>query len=174
MMDIKDKAGIAFHYITNLKFEEAESLYASVEKKDYTCTDLDFSSMLASNILFSAIWGNEYWKNLALRMVAMSRYFAEKDAGNVTNSERAAAEHDAFERRALSIDAALETVCQTYGIFPGDVRKMAANAIAFEPINKDAKADPEYLHELLQAFNQMIESWPGKALQKFSTPKAVH
>lgn len=174
MMNIKDKAGIAFHYIANLKFAEAESLYEQVAKKDYTCTDLEFSSMLSSSILFTGIWASEYWKNMALRMVAMSRYFAEKDAGNVIDSERAAAEHDAFERRALAIDAALEAVCQTYGLFPGDVRKMANNAIAYEPINKDAKADPEYLQELLQAFNQMIESWPGNALQKFSTPSAVH
>lgn len=175
MLTIKEKSQIAFHHIANGDSDKAESIYSTVEKKEYVCTDFEFTSPLSCAILFSAIWGVEYWKNVALQSTANAKYFVDREKGNeVPNSVEMASRLAAFEARALAIDDSLVIICQAYGIYPDDVMRLASFASRYEPIEKNAKADQAYLSELVCSFKAAMNSWPGNAAQKSVEAVRVH
>ena len=175
MMNVKEKAQIAFHHIANGEPWKAEAIQNTVEAKDYRLGDLEFSSPLSCCILFASIWSTEYWKNMALQQTDKAKYFFDVLQGNpVPTSVELEARLASFEGRALAIDEALVTICQVYGIYPDDVRKMAANAVAYKPVGKNAKADTAYKAQLIEHFTSMMASWPGNALQKGNGGACVH
>lgn len=174
MMTLKDKALIAFHHIANGEGEKVEAIQSTIGMKDYTCIDFDFTSPLSCAIVFSSVWGVEYWKNSAIKTASDNRYLVDKLVGaEIPSLEALAAEQLLFEGRAMAIDEALLSICQIYGFYPDDVRKLVG-AAKHERINPEAKPDEMYLATLVDSYKAMLESWPGNALQKSNDGACVH
>lgn len=157
MIDAATKASLAFHYIANGLFDEVERLYETVEMKNYTCADFEFSNKLAVSLLFSTSWGNEYWKHRALL------------AESACDEERVL-----LDKRCMAIDLALDTLCGHYGLAPDDVRRLSNQAMRHKPIACEVEPDMSYLAELIESYRRMIESWPGAIEQKGSRGSALH
>jgi hypothetical protein len=174
MMDAKDKAMLVFHYLANGQSDKALAIEGTVAIKNYDFLDLEFTAPLSCGYLLAKAWGNTHWKNLTFRMTSLTRCMAEKGMGNTEGVAKFAADHLAFENRLLAIDAALVHVCRAYGIDPDDVRKIADDAIAFEPTEPAAAVDVSFFYEMVEKLTQMIESWPINTAQKSYAPQSVH
>lgn len=168
MVSNKDKASIALHYAANNQIDACNDLFATVPVVDFKGLDPEFSSPYGTGLFFAGAWGNEYWKTIALRMTALCKYFAEKDKYGEAAQE-GALDHSVFESRLLAIDEALNVVCKMYGIFPGDIRKLASNAIEFEPLDKTVKLDEQYKDELVDHYLSLMKAWPSNH-QQISVP----
>lgn len=174
MMDAKDKAMLVFHYLANGQSDKALAIEGTVSIKNYDFLDLEFTAPLSCGYLLAKAWGNTHWKNMTFRMTSLTRYLAEKSMGNLKEAERFAADSLAFENRLLAIDAALVHVCRAYGIDPDDVRKIADDAITFEPTDQAAAVDVSFFCDLVEKLTQMVESWPINTAQKSCAPQSVH
>lgn len=173
MMSNKDKATMALHYIANHQLDACNELFTTVPVVDRKDLDPEFSAPYGTGLFFAVTWGNEYWKTIALRMTALCKYFAEKDKYGEVAQENAQ-DHSVFESRLLAIDEALNVVCSMYGIFPGDVRKLASNAIEFEPLDQNVKPDEQYKDQLVTQYLAMMNAWPGNYQQKSVPGESAH
>lgn len=160
MIDLYTKAGLAFHHIANGEFDAVERLYATIEMRDYTCTDFGFSNRLSSALLFTGTWGGEYWKCRAL--------LAEAEISGNSDS------HAKMAGRCMAIDAALEIVCAKYGLDPDDARKIAHEATKPNVVNAPCDLDEEYLADRVAAYSAMMDSCPGNVEQKGSEGTLLH
>lgn len=154
MSYVKEQARIAFHHIANGEAHKAQAIQNTIEVKDYRLFDLEFNALISSGYMFSLAWARERERteNTFLR-------------GQLDEQE--------YRRRMAAFDESLLVICQMYGFFPNDVRKMTG--IEPQKPNPDGViALQAHVVELVEYFKAMMDSWPGNSIQKAEAGVCVH
>lgn len=164
MMSNKDKAAMALHYVANHQFDACEEVFRTVPVKDIKGLDPEFTNAYGAALLFAGIWGGDYWYSAALCQTCLVKYQAKNDYGEA-DVIQTSKDHSYLESRWLATYEAMEFICETYGLFPGSVCKMANDAHRPIPM-RGGSADIDYKEHLIAHYVSMMESWSANKLQK--------
>lgn len=164
MMSNKDKAAIAVNYLADNLFDECNRLVSTVPVVEIKGLDPEFSNPFGAALLFAGIWSGDYWHCAALCLTCLVKYQAKNDYGEV-DVIQTAKEHSYLESRWLATYEAMEFICETYGLFPGSVCKMANDAHRPIPI-RAVCSDSAYKEQLIDHYVLMMGAWLGNKQQK--------
>ncbi len=138
----KERAALAFRYLTEANALEVERVAAAVPLKVYKCRDMEFRRWLDAFTDMAALWSIEHWQTYSRKLAAQVELhvmFANKEKGKVRVMIEA---HEKWESHLLALDRALLAICQEHGIDPDAVRRMAG-ADPFDPMYA-LEPDAEY------------------------------
>ena len=138
----KERAALAFHYMTDTNELELERVAAAVPMKLYECPDMEYQRWLNGFADMAALWAIEHWQTYSRRLAALGALhlmIARKELGKVQAMMDA---HEKWESHLLALDRALLTICEEHGIDPDAVRRMAG-ADPFDPVYA-LEPDAEY------------------------------
>lgn len=129
----KERAALAFRYMTDTNELELERVAAAVPMKTYECPDMEYQRWLNGFGDMAALWAIEHWQTYSRKLAALwalHLMIARKELDKVQAMMEA---HEKWESHLLALDRALVAICEEHGIDPDAVRRMAG-ADPFDPL----------------------------------------
>lgn len=150
----KERAALAFHYLTDANELELKRVEASVPVKLYRCPDLDYLDWLDSFFNMAALWAIEHWQMYSRSLTALVALHINCD--NLEKEKSIIEVHAIWESRLLALDCALLVVCDEHGIDPNRVRRLAGTK-AFSPMSARTKPDADYQADMQVCLARLLE-----------------
>ena len=162
-------AALAFHYLADENELEFKRVASAVPSQDYhyRCPDETYQAKLDGLTRLAAHWSTEYWRLrcrkseiLGAALVALRRIGDKKGDDLIAAEERAddlLYAHEQAEIALLSLDAALDAVCQDKGVDPSDMRKRTG-AMPFISKRQHIAPDAELRAAMETAFFKLLDS----------------
>lgn len=127
----KERAALAFQYLTDTNELELGRVRSAVPMKSYSCPDEEFQKWFDRFFNMSAFWGLDHWQGNSRRLAAWCLIIRR------TEPDESAEMHSIFvswERYLLALDEALNAICARHGIDPEAVRKVT-DTEPFQPLH---------------------------------------
>lgn len=138
----KERAVLAFHYMTDINELELERVAAAVPMKTYECSDMEYRQWLNSLADMAALWAIEHWKTYSSKLAALGALHLMIARNELDEVQAMMDAHEKWESHLLALDCALLAICEEHGVDPAAVRRMAG-ANPFDPVSA-LEPDAEY------------------------------
>ncbi len=153
-------AALAFHYMTDtnaLEFGRIASAVPCVEYH-YRAPDEAYQAKLDGLAWLAAHWAIEYWRLRCRKSEKLGGALAAlRRGGDDESADELLDAHEQAERWLLALDAALDAVCQSRGIDPADVRRMAG-AEPFKAMREGMTPDAGYLAAARKGLDALVKA----------------
>lgn len=151
----KEKASLAFGYLTETNALELERVGAAVSRKTYSCHNMEYWSWFDGFFHMAALWSLQRWKNYAHMLEA---YILTENAVRDEEYDKLKSRIDEtlfWSSRLLALDKIIDGICEEHGFDAAAVRKLAG-ADTFTPFFGDTTPDAKYLKEMTEALSAML------------------
>lgn len=138
----KERAALAFRYMTDTNKLELERVAAAVPMKIYKCPDMEYKRWLNGFADMAALWAILHWQTYSQKLAALGTLYLMIVRKERDKIQAMMDEHEKWESRLLALDRALLAICEEHGIDPDAVRRMAG-ADPFDPVYA-LEPDAEY------------------------------
>ncbi len=145
----KERAALAFRYMTDTNELELERVASAVPMKIYKCRDMEYQGWLNGFADMAALWAIEHWQTYSRMLAALVALHLTIACKKLDHKELDKDEiqammdaHKKWESHLLALDRALLAICEEHGIDPDAVRRMAG-ADPFDPVYA-LEPDAEY------------------------------
>jgi hypothetical protein len=156
-LDNKQRATLAFRYLTDVNKLELKRVVDSVPSATYIGPDIEYRRCLDGIFDMASLWALLHWQVMAhfyrLRWAILVhvRYGENEEAKMITEK----LQHT--EARVMALENAMVAVCDYHGIDPDAVRKLA-QAEPFVPTLPDQVPDANYQANIQAALTQILET----------------
>lgn len=138
----KERAALAFRYLTDINELELRRVAAAVPMKTYGCPDKEYQQWFNGFFDMAALWAIKHWQAYSRKLAALGAlhlHIARKELDQIQTMIET---HEKWESQLLALDRALLAISKEHGIDPDAVRLMAG-AEPFEPVYA-LEPDSEY------------------------------
>src|SRR5574338_509983 len=159
----KERAALAFRYMTDINELELERVAAAVPMKTYQCPDMEYQRWLDGFACMAALWAIEHWQTFSRKLAALGAMHIMIARKEPEKAQAMIEAHEKWESRLLALDRALLAICEEHGLDPDAVRRMAG-ADPFTPLYA-LEPDAEYQETMQASLSRLLERRPevGKA-----------
>ena len=112
----KERAALAFRYLSYKNWLECERVESSVPWYGYTCIDFQYQQWRNRFLHMACYWAIEHWRLRARQWAALALFHLLVQRRERDQAHEAMAQHKQFEARLLALDLALEATCKEHGL----------------------------------------------------------
>ena len=169
----KERAALAFHYMTDMNETELARIEATVPRHAYRCVDLEYQSWLASFVHVACVWAIEYWQTKVRKVAATGAGLHLAGRGEYEKADAWFDESNVWDSRLTALDRALEAMCEEHGVDADSVRRLAGtNTLA--RLHDNTEPDAELQAHISRSFSQLLSEEPESIADrsKGTTPRS--
>lgn len=153
-MTNKERAALAFRYLTDVNELELERVSGAVPFKTYRCRDLEYQDRLDGLFNMAALYSIEYWRIYSRSLEAL---VASHVMANDSVKEQQMLEvQGIWQSRLMALNCAMLAVCTEHGIEPDSVRQLA-EVETFVPMSGSVKPDTNYRMDMQENFGRLLK-----------------
>jgi hypothetical protein len=162
-LTLKERAILAFSYLSELNSQEADRILATVPRKLYRMVDADHIRWVEGLRRMAMMFGMEHWRFQAKAFAASSflMHMYNKPDVSEEEDERIGICFKAWgvwETRLLTMDAALEAVCSKHNVNAAAVRRCCDIEGPHQALGP-GEVDAELLAEMTKAYDDLLQGW---------------
>jgi len=139
----KERAALAFRYLTDTNELELNRVVAAVPLKAYTGVDAEYRAWFDGFFNLACLWSIEHGKAETRYFAALAGIHLMLSAGDIDKAKTMLEANMHWESCLLALDRALGAVCAEHGIDPDAVRRLAG-VKSFVPMFDDVAVDEGY------------------------------
>jgi len=139
----KERAALAFCYLTDTNELELKRVVAAVPLKGYMGPDAEYQAWFDGFFSLACLWAIEHWKAQSCNFAALAGVHLVLGMGEIPKAKAMIEAYERWESRLLALDQALATVCAEHGLDPDAVRRLAG-AEPFACTLNDVVVDQQY------------------------------
>jgi hypothetical protein len=152
----KERATLAFQYLTDRNTQEVEKVKASIPCKNYRCPDIEYEKWFDAIWDMSSLYAIEHWTLQARKYMAFFKsWMLRRKNDYVHEADEAFDEFILGDEYIRALDCALVSVCTEYGISVEAVKKLADTG-TFPVRHPDLQPDEKKKAEFVEMLSRLL------------------
>lgn len=129
----KEKASLAFSYVTQGDIAEHARIVSTVPKQSFTGLALEFRHWTENIEVLALLWAVEHWRTYSILLTARGGIATARDL--CTPEFQQLIEHEAdLSRRLIALDRVLADLCEEHRIDEASIRRFAGVLETFKSL----------------------------------------